>query len=156
MAGEDYSCPAQFTIPEAPLKWVAFLSGSFVIWVAFLVICVNNEMGCINWCRCGKVLYRKLKMEAWMWLTPMFSGMVMNLLLAMYYSGSPLSDNSTKVSILKIYLFFFVLLIWFCFSVLFWGEIRSCTVHKDGTKSRALPSSAHWTICLCRMEFWVQ
>ena len=48
------------------------------------------------------------------------------------------------------------ILFWFNFSVLFWGEIRSCTVHKDSTESRALPSSANWTLCLCRMEFWVQ
>lgn len=65
-----------------------------VIFVTFLLV-ISVKWWNGFWCRCGKVLYRKPKMEAWMSLTPTFSGMVMNLLLAMYAS-SPLCHSSIK------------------------------------------------------------
>lgn len=65
-----------------------FLLIFFICWNV-LFVCVL----CLIWvCRCGKVSYRRLKMEDWMLFRPMFSGMFMSLLLAMYPSSSSSSS----------------------------------------------------------------
>ena len=64
-----------------------------------------------------------------------------------------------------VFISFFGLLIWafvecvcFCMqlnSVQFRREVWSGEIREDNTESRALCSSPHWTLCLCRMEFRV-
>ena len=43
----------------------------------------------------------------------------------------------------------------FLLSVQFWREIRFGEVYQDDTESRAVRTSPHWAIRLCRVEFWV-
>lgn len=53
------------------------------------------------------------------------------------------------------FLWGFVYKLTVCLSVLFRGQIRSCSIHQVGTTGRASCSSQDWSICLCWMEFWV-